>query len=169
MLGDATWVAPVLLVQVGILQPAALMVLDAQRHTGRVPVTRYLVMPFRNPITVAVVIGVLLRVTHLQLPDVLGSAMDSVGKMAVPLMLLAFGVSLRVDPLPGKGSPVAELWFVQAIKLLVQPLVRVRTGHLGLPPRRPLRARRHAARGSPDSHRRPRHRHEVPHRRAARP
>ncbi len=37
-------------------------------------------------------------------------------------MLLAFGVSLRVDPLPGKGSPAAELWFVQAVKLLVQPL-----------------------------------------------
>jgi malonate transporter len=122
VLGDATWVAPILLVQVGILQPAALMILDAQRHTGRVPVRRYLVMPFRNPITVAVVIGVLLRVTHLQLPDVLGSAMDSVGHMAVPLMLLAFGVSLRVDPLPGKGSPVAELWFVQSIKLVVQPL-----------------------------------------------
>jgi len=122
VLGDATWVAPILLVQVGILQPAALMILDAQRHKGRVPVRRYLVMPFRNPITVAVVIGVLLRVTHLQLPDVLGSAMDSVGHMAVPLMLLAFGVSLRVDPLPGKGSPVAELWFVQSIKLVVQPL-----------------------------------------------
>lgn len=40
----------------------------------------------------------------------------------VPLMLLAFGVSLRVDPLPGKGSPAAELWFVQAVKLLLQPL-----------------------------------------------
>lgn len=122
VLGDATWVAPILLVQVGILQPAALMILDARRHQGRVPVARYVVMPFRNPITVAVVVGVLLRVTDLSLPDVLGSAVDSVGRMAVPLMLLAFGVSLRVDPLPGKGSPAAELWLVQAIKLLMQPL-----------------------------------------------
>jgi len=122
VLGDATWVAPILLVQVGILQPAALMILDARRHTGRVPIKRYLVMPFRNPITVAVAVGVLLRVTNLQLPDVLGSAVDSVGKMAVPLMLLAFGVSLRVDPMPGKGSPAAELWVVQGIKLLLQPV-----------------------------------------------
>jgi malonate transporter and related proteins len=123
VLGDATWVAPILLVQVGILQPAALMILDASDNTGRVPVGRYLVMPFRNPITVAVVVGVLLRVTGLQLPEVVGSALDSVGQMAVPLMLIAFGVSLRVDPLPGKGSPVAELWLVQAIKLLLQPMV----------------------------------------------
>jgi hypothetical protein len=28
------------------------------------------------------------------------------------------------DPLPGKGSPAAELWLVQAIKLVVQPLPR---------------------------------------------
>lgn len=98
------------------------MILDAQRHQGRVSVTRYLVMPFRNPITVAVIVGVMLRVTHLQLPDVLGAPLDSIGRMAVPLMLLAFGVSLRVDPLPGRGSPAAELWTIQAIKLLLQPL-----------------------------------------------
>lgn len=122
VLGDATWVAPVLLVQVGLLQPAALMILDASSHEGRVSVGRYLSMPFRNPITVAVVIGVLLNVMHLQLPEIVGTAMDSVGRMAVPLMLLAFGVSLRVDPRPGKGSPAAELWWVEAIKLVLQPL-----------------------------------------------
>ncbi len=122
VLGDATWVAPILLVQVGLLQPAALMILDAQKHEGRVPLGRYLLMPFRNPITVAVFVGVMLQVTNITLPNVVAAPLDSVGRMAVPLMLLAFGASLRIGRSSGEGAPAGELWTIEAIKLVLQPL-----------------------------------------------
>lgn len=121
VLHDATWIAPVLLVQVGILQPAALVILDSSQNRG-VRWIEYVWMPFRNPITVGVMIGVLRSATGLQFPTVLNSALDSIGAMAVPMMLLAFGISLRTEQRPGRGPHAAEMWIVQGIKLILQPL-----------------------------------------------
>lgn len=36
---------------------------------------------------------------------------------------VAYGISLRVGPLPGRGASTAELTTIAALKLLVQPLV----------------------------------------------
>ena len=43
--------------------------------------------------------------------------------MAVPAMLLAFGVSLRLDPLPGRGTHAREVGLIQVAKVVVHPLV----------------------------------------------
>src|SRR5690625_6547176 len=41
--------------------------------------------------------------------------------MAVPAMLLAYGVSLRLGPEPGAGSPARALTLVVGLQLVVQP------------------------------------------------
>ena len=41
--------------------------------------------------------------------------------MAVPAVLLAYGVSLRFGPLPGTGASAAEIAFITALKVVVQP------------------------------------------------
>jgi len=41
----------------------------------------------------------------------------------VPAMLLAFGISLRLDPLPGRGRHAPQVWLIQVIKMVLQPLV----------------------------------------------
>jgi len=45
-----------------------------------------------------------------------------VGGMAVPAMLLAYGVSLRFGPLPGTGVSAAEIACITVLKMIVQPV-----------------------------------------------
>ncbi|SMO43222.1 AEC family transporter [Propioniciclava tarda] len=138
VLGDMTWMAPILLLQVGLLQPFALACLDASaaRADGvRLSPARYALLPLRNPITVGILAGLLVNLTQPPLPSWLLDAVAMVGATAVPLMLIAFGISLRLDPLPGRGAHAGEVWAIQAIKLIVMPAVAWGVGRLlGLPP-----------------------------------
>ena len=136
VLGDITWMAPILLVQVAFLQPFALASLDAvsARARGvRLSTGAALSLPVRNPITVGILLGLMVNLTHVTLPAWLGTAVDMVGGMAVPMMLLAFGVSLRRDPLPGSGPHAREVWLLEALKLVVMPGIALAAGSaLGL-------------------------------------
>lgn len=125
LLGDATWMAPILLLQVGIIMPACLAILDvadARDRGTRLPLRRYLALPFRNPITVAILLGLGVNLGGVPFPGVIMAPLDMIGATAVPLMLLAFGVSLRLDPLPGKGEHRAEAWTTVVIKIILHPL-----------------------------------------------
>ncbi|MFV0451073.1 MAG: AEC family transporter [Propioniciclava sp.] len=124
LLHDATWVAPVLLVQVGVIMPACLALLDTSRAraTGtRLSLWRYGVMPLKNPITVGILAGLVVSLTGLAIPTPLTAAIEMVGGMAVPLMLLSFGVSLRLDPVPGPGAHTAHLWLTVGLKVVLHP------------------------------------------------
>lgn len=124
-LGDATWIAPVLLVQLAILQPAALTHLDyyrARQSGGPVSMGRILSLPIRNPLTVGCVLGLALNLLHLRLPDLLETPMEMLGAVAVPVMLLGFGVSLRLEPRPSRDAERSESSAIIIIKVLLQPL-----------------------------------------------
>ncbi|MBK8462718.1 MAG: AEC family transporter [Nigerium sp.] len=126
LLGDATWAAPILLMQVVVLMPIILGLLDVarMREEGRhLSLPRYLVLPFRNPLTVGMTGGLLVNATGITLPAVVWSPVDTVAGMAVPLMLMAFGVSLRLDPLPGRGDHSLHAWMTVALKAVVHPLI----------------------------------------------
>ncbi|KGN38030.1 AEC family transporter [Knoellia subterranea] len=123
VLGDAALVAPTLLLQLIVLQPIALAVLDADA-LGRSPSFVQLVTrPFRNPLTVGSLIGVLLSVTGWTLPDFVGAPLELLGGVAVPAMLIAYGIALRLGPGLGAAGSVAELATTSLLKLIVQPLV----------------------------------------------
>ncbi|MDR1449951.1 MAG: AEC family transporter [Propionibacteriaceae bacterium] len=123
-LGDITWIVPILVLQVAVLQPVALALLDAATaaERGR-PASgwRLASLPFRNPLTVGVLVGLALNVADVTLPPVLGQPLSMVGDAAVPLMLIAFGVSLCLDPKPAGGAEAVESWVVIALKVLIQP------------------------------------------------
>lgn len=124
-LGDATWIAPVLLVQLAILQPLALTHLDyhrARETGGPVPLGKILSLPVRNPLTVGCVLGLVLNMMNLRLPALLETPMEMLGAVAVPVMLLAFGISLRLEPRPTRNAESAEGYVIIAIKVLIQPL-----------------------------------------------
>ncbi len=126
VLGDAALVAPVLLMQLLVLQPLALTLLDVDASAGAgqdgLSVRAALLRPVKNPITIGSAIGLLLAVTDVDLPSAVHDPLALLGGMAVPSMLLAYGVSLRLGPLPGRGVPVADLAVVVALKMLVQPV-----------------------------------------------
>lgn len=123
VLGDAALVAPTLLLQLVVLQPVALAVLDADRHAGAAGWRRTLTRPVCNPLTVGSLLGVLLAVTGMRLPDLLEAPLHLVGNLAVPAMLIAYGVALRLGPRPGRAGSVPELATTSVLKVLVQPVV----------------------------------------------
>ena len=123
VLGNAAYVAPTLLLQLLVLQPIALAVLDADAHRGRLRVGQLALRPFKNPLTVGSLVGLLLALTGWRLPDFVGNPVTLVGDMAVPMMLIAYGIALRLGPGLGAAGSVAELATTSSLKLLVQPLV----------------------------------------------
>jgi predicted permease len=81
-----------------------------------------LTQPLGNPLLIGALIGLLLSVLHVELPAPVHDPLALVAGMAVPAMLLAYGVSLRTGPLPGAGEPPAQIAVIVALKLVVQPL-----------------------------------------------
>jgi malonate transporter len=123
VLGDAAFVAPTLLLQMLVLQPLALGFLDADAQGGRARWWQLLSRPFRNPLTVGSLIGVGLSLTGWTLPTMVAAPLGLLGDMAVPCMLVAYGIALRLGPGLGRAGSVAELVSTSALKLFVQPLV----------------------------------------------
>jgi malonate transporter len=121
VLGDAALIAPMLLLQLLVLQPTALLVLDAGR-TGRVSVLQTARLPFKNPLTVATLLGAIASLTDSSVPNLVAEPISLIGGLAVPGVLIAYGVSLRLGPLPGRGVPAVELGFITLLKLVAQPI-----------------------------------------------
>ena len=129
VLGNVSLIAPMLLTQLLVLQPAGLAVLDfTSRRSSTVEsrrrrIGRLLTQPFRNPLMIASLIGLLLSVSGFRLPALIGDPLHLVGGMAVPSMLIAYGISLRLGSRAGQGEPRRQVAFVVALKVIVQPLV----------------------------------------------
>lgn len=126
VLDDVTWLAPLLLFQVGLVQPFALTVLDLDRareagvtSSGWVNLT----MPLRNPMTLGTLAGLLVNLQGWTLPDWFTSPVGLLADMSVPSMLVAFGISLRLGPLPRPGATMNAVLLAAAIKLVIHPLV----------------------------------------------
>ena len=127
-LGDAALIAPMLLVQLLVLQPGGLAVLDGLTRVpdpaasrGRRLLTR-VAAPVRNPLAVASLVGLVLALTGIELPVVVQAPLTLVGGMAVPAMLIAYGISLRLGPGLGAGEPPLRTAALAALKLVVQPV-----------------------------------------------
>jgi hypothetical protein len=122
VLGDASLVAPMLLTQLIVLQPLGLAVLDATTGVGKVSVLSALLRPVRTPLTVGSLIGVAISAFDLRLPELISAPLDLLGGLAIPAMLIAYGVSLRLGPRPGSGESPVQLTLLITLKTVVQPL-----------------------------------------------
>jgi predicted permease len=122
VLGNAAYVAPTLLLQLLVLQPVALAVLDADARGGRPPLRTMLARPFTNPLTVGSLVGVGLALTGWTLPRAVQDPLELVAHMAVPAMLIAYGIALRLGPGLGSGGSAVEVGTTSALKLVAQPL-----------------------------------------------
>lgn len=132
VLGDAALIAPMLLMQLLVLQPIALAILDTVTARTAFSARRLLVRSATNPLTVGTLLGVVVALTGVDLPRALTEPLDLVGGMAVPAVLLAYGVSLRLGPRPGAGGSGAEIAAITVLKLFVQPGVGYLVGRYAL-------------------------------------
>ena len=122
VVGDITVVVPTLLVQMLLVQPVALIVLD--RITGRGqgvgPAVRRLVT---NPLTISAVVGLVLATTGWRLPAALMSPLGMLAGAAIPLMLMSYGAALRLSPPIGRAGHNGEVVLATVLKMAVMPLV----------------------------------------------
>lgn len=141
VLGDASFVAQVILFQVLLVSPVILTLLDSgTRAGGGRPgggLRRMLTMPVRNPVIMASLLGVAVSATGLRLPAALTHSCDLLGAAAVPTALVTLGLSLHGGPARGTGRVAgrAEAGTAVALKTLAQPLAAflVAGPLLGLP------------------------------------
>jgi malonate transporter and related proteins len=130
-LGSAASMAPVMLFQLTVLAPLFSTVLDltAARAQGeRPPLLRTLTAPLRNPIAIASAAGLLVSATGVAPPAAVLAPVELIGALAVPAMLLAFGLSLRGAERPGAGDGAPSLAAVMVLKNLVQPALALALG-----------------------------------------
>jgi predicted permease len=125
-LGSAAEIAPSLIFQLAVLTPAYTTLLDAvaARRRGDAPgVATSLLAPLRNPLLLATVAGLVLNVAGVRPPDGLLEPIELLADLAVPAMLLAFGLSLAHAQRPGRDDDPVCLGAVIVLKNLVHPLV----------------------------------------------
>lgn len=123
VLGEGTAVVPLLLFQLLLYQPLGLALMDRATAPRRLSLGQGLLVPLRNPLIAASALGVALSAFDVRLPNVVAGPIDLLAGMAVPAMLLAYGISLRLGPRPGAAGALAETAFLATLKLVVQPLV----------------------------------------------
>ena len=111
VLGDAAAIAPILLLQLLVLTPATFTVLDAVTRRGNPSRLATLTVPLRNPLLWGVVAGTAANLGGVDLKEWGGGypaqGLEMLGRVAVPLMMLALGMSLAGAPRPLR-NPVPE-------------------------------------------------------------
>lgn len=123
ILGSASFVAPVLLMQLLVITPMAFAILDAVVAKRRPSLLGLISQPLRNPITVGCFLGLVCSLAGWQVPALIAAPIALIAGIAVPGVLLAYGVSLRLGPKPIAGGSMVELAVVSGLKLALQPLL----------------------------------------------
>jgi len=94
VLGDAALVVPIVIMQLLVMTPLVLSWLE-RVTTGHASVRSTVLATLRNPMIIAVALGVLASVVGFRLPKVLADPLTTIGHAAVPMVLIAFGMSLN--------------------------------------------------------------------------
>ena len=124
VLGDANFVAPLLLFQIMVYSPLALTILDLSTMGKKASIRNIVVTPFKNPIVLAGAAGLLLSIFGIELPEAIMQPFDLVGGAAVPGALLAFGLSLYGARVLQKGkSPRRDVLLASTMKMVLQPVL----------------------------------------------
>ncbi|MDI6098945.1 AEC family transporter [Actinoplanes sp. NEAU-A12] len=133
ILGDASLVVPIMLLQLLILTPMALTLLDATT-SGAVSWRSAVLAPAGNPLIIAVAAGALVNITGVRLPQVLAAPVTTIGQAAVPVVLIAFGMSLSGRRVLAPGPDRLPAAVAVLLKTAGMPLVAfLLAWALGLP------------------------------------
>ncbi|GGI88349.1 AEC family transporter [Pseudarthrobacter scleromae] len=122
VLGDASYVAPLLIFQLAFFTPLFLMLLDSSTSSHRTTPLNFAVMILRNPMIVGSALGLLVAGTGWKVPDLVMEPIHLIGGAAIPAMLIAFGMSLNgTRPLQASAARRVDTLLASAFKLGVQP------------------------------------------------
>jgi malonate transporter len=122
VLGSAQYVAPVLLLQLLVLAPLSLAILDSSTRE-RLSLGSILSQPFRNPMIIASLAGVLMAALGLEVPAPVMAPLELIGGAAIPMVLMAFGLSLHGQRPLKAGTGRKQVAAASVIKVAVMPVV----------------------------------------------
>lgn len=123
VLGNASLVAPVMLFQLVVVSPLALTILDLSGAGEKGPLWLRLLTPLRNPIAVGSLAGVVVAGSGVRVPDPVMNPLTLIGNMAVPAVLIGFGISLRGSAVPARGVERWPVLLSVALKSVGQPVI----------------------------------------------
>ena len=131
VLGDISHAIPVILFQQAIYTPLYLFVLHSitqEKSPGLMGVARSI---GANPTIIASAVGLVLSLAGVQLPEVVLEPVRSLADMAIPAMLLAYGLSLYGSkPLAKDDGYRGLIALASSTKLLVMPAIALGVGLL---------------------------------------
>lgn len=101
IIGDATAIAPILLLQLLIISPIAFGILDTATHGRSASRWGVLRAPLRNPLLIGILVGIVVNLVGLDLTAPLGglveNSLETIGALAVTLMMISLGMSLAAS------------------------------------------------------------------------
>ena len=133
VLGDISHAIPVILFQQAVYTPLYLLILHRVTEGAEGPQGLHGVLRsiFANPTIIASAVGLALAAGGVSLPEVALEPVRSLADMAIPAMLLAYGLSLHGSrPLARDDGYRGLIAVASATKLLVMPLVALGIGLL---------------------------------------
>ncbi|MDP9885067.1 putative permease [Sinomonas atrocyanea] len=127
VLGDASFVAPLLIFQLALFTPSYLLVLDGTTATAKPGLARaaQFVLPIvTNPNIIGSMIGLVLAATHWTPPELIMQPIHLIGGAAIPAMLMAFGISLHGSrPLRADEGRRLDTALASVLKVVVHPFI----------------------------------------------
>lgn len=129
VLHDATAVVPALIFQIAFYAPVSMTVLDILT-SGRFKLRTAIMAPLKNPIFLAAMVGLAVNAFGIHVPEFVAHPVGLLGQAAVPMALLAFGISLHGMPFMEAGqSPRRAVVVASFAKLIVHPILALVIGH----------------------------------------
>ena len=130
VLGSPAYTAPVILLQLAVFAPVALVVLDAATSERRRTFGGTLLASLKNPLIVAALLGLVVAVAGVPVPALVLEPLKLLAGASVPLMLAGFGMSLYGAHPLGAGGERRDVLLASGLKLLLMPAVALATGAL---------------------------------------
>ena len=109
VLGNAGYVAPLLVVQMTIFTPLVLALISDNNTTGSRArkVGGAIASSLLSPIVVAAFLGLIIGVTGITIPKGIVEPIRILGGASIPMILMSFGASLTQRPAVGGSHPAA--------------------------------------------------------------
>ena len=131
VLGDISHALPVILFQQAVYTPLYLFVLHRLTEGGVSGTSGVVRSIVGNPVIIASAVGIVLVLAGVHMPAVVLEPIQSLADMAIPAMLLAYGLSLHGSRPLAKEDGYRGLIAVASVsKLLIMPIIALGVGLL---------------------------------------
>ncbi|MFI5505388.1 predicted permease [Corynebacterium kutscheri] len=128
MLGNAAYVAPLLLVQMVFFTPIILALIAPRKNWHSI------IRAVSSPIVIGSVLGMCVSLLRIEIPGLVMDPLELIGGASIPMILLSFGASLRGAKPLSNNIYRRPMLFATTLKVVIMPMVAYCIGRLcGLP------------------------------------